>query len=176
MRSRPISAASPSSYRRMPATARRQISRRWRAATSMPMWRRAGPETPLPAQPCHRRSRPTNRRASKPCAQRSRPAATQAPTGCASNCPSLCSGRSNIGFRQYLLRGFEKVRAEWAIISTVHNLLKLALVAGPEAEFVRCVAAGPCSTLTDLQRAWQSHVTPRQPRLRLPSAIIWTGS
>jgi hypothetical protein len=32
------------------------------------------------------------------------------------------------GFRQFLLRGFEKVRAEWAIICTVHNLLKLALV------------------------------------------------
>jgi len=30
------------------------------------------------------------------------------------------------GFRQFLLRGFEKVRAEWAIICTVHNLLKLA--------------------------------------------------
>ena len=30
------------------------------------------------------------------------------------------------GFRQFLLRGFEKVRGEWAIICTVHNLLKLA--------------------------------------------------
>src|ERR1700737_1755966 len=30
------------------------------------------------------------------------------------------------GFRQFLLRGFEKVRAEWAIVCTVHNLLKLA--------------------------------------------------
>jgi transposase len=30
------------------------------------------------------------------------------------------------GFRQFLLRGFEKVRAEWAIACTVHNLLKLA--------------------------------------------------
>jgi transposase len=29
------------------------------------------------------------------------------------------------GFRQFLLRGFEKVRAEWAIVCTVHNLLKL---------------------------------------------------
>ena len=32
------------------------------------------------------------------------------------------------GFRQFLLRGFEKVHAEWAIVCTVHNLLKLALV------------------------------------------------
>jgi transposase len=30
------------------------------------------------------------------------------------------------GFRQFLLRGFERVRAEWAIVCTAHNLLKLA--------------------------------------------------
>jgi hypothetical protein len=30
------------------------------------------------------------------------------------------------GFRQFLLRGFEKVGAEWAIVCTAHNLLKLA--------------------------------------------------
>jgi transposase len=30
------------------------------------------------------------------------------------------------GFRQFLLRGVEKVRAEWALICTAHNLLKLA--------------------------------------------------
>ena len=30
------------------------------------------------------------------------------------------------GFRQFLLRGFEKVRGEWAIVCTVHNLFKLA--------------------------------------------------
>ena len=30
------------------------------------------------------------------------------------------------GFRQFLLRGIDKVRAEWAIICTAHNLLKLA--------------------------------------------------
>jgi transposase len=30
------------------------------------------------------------------------------------------------GFRQFLLRGLDKVRAEWALICTVHNLLKLA--------------------------------------------------
>lgn len=29
-------------------------------------------------------------------------------------------------FRQFLLRGIEKVRAEWAIVCTAHNLLKLA--------------------------------------------------
>ncbi|MGH7173624.1 MAG: IS1182 family transposase [Gemmataceae bacterium] len=31
------------------------------------------------------------------------------------------------GFRQFLLRGIEKVTAEWALICTVHNLRKLAL-------------------------------------------------
>jgi len=33
------------------------------------------------------------------------------------------------GFRQFLLRGVEKVRAEWAIICTAHNLLKLFTLA-----------------------------------------------
>ncbi|RWC23704.1 MAG: hypothetical protein EOS27_31870, partial [Mesorhizobium sp.] len=30
------------------------------------------------------------------------------------------------GFRQFLLRGIEKVSAEWAIICIAHNLTKLA--------------------------------------------------
>jgi hypothetical protein len=38
-----------------------------------------------------------------------------------------------MGFRQFLLRGIEKVRAEWALICTVHNLRKLALAAGMSA-------------------------------------------
>jgi len=33
------------------------------------------------------------------------------------------------GFRQFLLRGVEAVRAEWAMICTAHNLVKLARVA-----------------------------------------------
>jgi Transposase DDE domain len=33
------------------------------------------------------------------------------------------------GFRQFLLRGVEKVRAEWAMIGTAHNLLKLFTLA-----------------------------------------------
>ena len=33
------------------------------------------------------------------------------------------------GFRQFLLRGVEKVRAEWAMICTAHNLLKLFTIA-----------------------------------------------
>lgn len=35
------------------------------------------------------------------------------------------------GFRQFLLRGIENVRAEWAIICTAHNILKLASLARP---------------------------------------------
>jgi transposase len=34
------------------------------------------------------------------------------------------------GFRQFLLRGLDQVRAEWAMICTVHNLLKLAQAIG----------------------------------------------
>ena len=33
------------------------------------------------------------------------------------------------GFRQFLLRGVEKVKAEWALVCTAHNLLKLARAA-----------------------------------------------
>jgi hypothetical protein len=33
------------------------------------------------------------------------------------------------GFRQFLLRGIDKVRAEWAMICTAHNLTKLATTA-----------------------------------------------
>ncbi len=33
------------------------------------------------------------------------------------------------GFRQFLLRGFEKVKAEWAMMSPGHNLRKLARAA-----------------------------------------------
>jgi transposase len=34
--------------------------------------------------------------------------------------------KQGLGFRQFLLRGIEKVRAEWALICTAHNLRKLA--------------------------------------------------
>jgi hypothetical protein len=38
------------------------------------------------------------------------------------------------GFRQFLLRGVEKVRAEWAMICTAHNLLKLFTLANDVAQ------------------------------------------
>ena len=35
------------------------------------------------------------------------------------------------GFRQFLLRGLEKVQGEWSLICTGHNLLKLFPFVGP---------------------------------------------
>jgi transposase len=46
------------------------------------------------------------------------------------------------GFRQFLLRGFEKVRAEWAIVCTTHNLLKLAHSRKLSAALPMAAAAG----------------------------------
>lgn len=46
------------------------------------------------------------------------------------------------GFRQFLCRGFEKVRGEWAIVCTVHNLLKLAQGRSPSAASPIAAAAG----------------------------------
>jgi len=114
--------------------ARRPTSRRWKAVTSMPMWRPAGPRTLLPARPKARpqpkgltrqspRTPSTLPRVSRPCARRSRPVVTTAPTGCDEPVFGHKQGR---GFRQFLMRGIEKVRAEWAIICTTHNMLKLA--------------------------------------------------
>jgi transposase len=46
------------------------------------------------------------------------------------------------GFRQFLLRGFDKVRAEWAIVCTVHNLLKLAQRRSMSAALAMAARAG----------------------------------
>jgi IS5 family transposase len=46
------------------------------------------------------------------------------------------------GFRQFLLRGFEKVRAEWALVCTAHNLLKLANGRSLSVALRSAVAAG----------------------------------
>jgi transposase len=46
------------------------------------------------------------------------------------------------GFRQFLLRGFEKVRAEWAIICSIHNLLKLLQRRSLSAASSMAAAAG----------------------------------
>lgn len=39
--------------------------------------------------------------------------------------------KAAVGFRRFSLRGLEKVRAEWAIVCTCHNLLKLFRSLGP---------------------------------------------
>jgi hypothetical protein len=39
--------------------------------------------------------------------------------------PVLGQIKQGRGFRQFLLRGLEKVRGEWALICTTHNVLKL---------------------------------------------------
>jgi hypothetical protein len=46
------------------------------------------------------------------------------------------------GFRQFLLRGIEKVRAEWALVCTAHNLLKLAHRRSLSAALPSIAAAG----------------------------------
>ena len=46
------------------------------------------------------------------------------------------------GFRQFLLRGIEKVRAEWALVCTAHNLLKLAHRRSLSAALPSVAAAG----------------------------------
>jgi transposase len=47
------------------------------------------------------------------------------------------------GFRQFLLRGLENVRAEWSIVCTVHNLLKLAQRRAPSAPRSMALEARP---------------------------------
>jgi transposase len=44
------------------------------------------------------------------------------------------------GFRQFLLRGFENVRAEWAMVCTAHNLRKLAHRLIPSAASAKAAA------------------------------------
>ena len=39
--------------------------------------------------------------------------------------------KAALGFRRFSLRGLAKVRAEWAIACTCHNLLKLFRALGP---------------------------------------------
>ena len=106
MPSRPISAASPS--RHQPVTARRPIWRPRRSIIPTFTWRPVGPSTPPTLR---QKKRPQRQRsvllthraprktllpppASRPCAKKSSRAVMPALIGCASNCPSLCSGKS----------------------------------------------------------------------------------
>src|ERR1700757_2589405 len=118
MRSRPILAADPGRRRPMPVTVRRTISPGWNSATSMPMWRPAGPESEKIAPPTRLEAMRAKIKAG----------GHASPYRLRKQLPEPVFGqiKQARGFRQFLLRGFEKVRAEWAIVCTAHNLLKLA--------------------------------------------------
>jgi len=36
--------------------------------------------------------------------------------------------KQNMGFRRFHLRGFEKVKTEWGLVSIAHNMKKLAAI------------------------------------------------
>jgi Transposase DDE domain len=65
---------------------------------------------------------------SRPCARRSRAGGHSSPYRLRKQLPEPVFGqiKQARGFRQFLMRGLEKVRAEWAIVCTAHNLQKLA--------------------------------------------------
>ena len=87
----------------------------------MPMWQPAGPGTLLPARP----SAPSS---TQPARAKIKAGGHASPYRLRKQLPEPVFGqiKQARGFRQFLLRGFEKVRAEWALICTAHNLLKLA--------------------------------------------------
>ena len=61
------------------------------------------------------------------------------------------------GFRQFLLRGVEKVTAEWGVVYIAHNILKLA--------------QGETPSIADAAAAWPREPakdTPRQPGASVP--------
>ena len=79
------------------------------------------------------------------------------------------------GFRQFLLRGFESVRAEWAMVCTAHNLRKLAHRLIPSAASAKAVARPEKAGGRDNPRysLLRSH---QLLSLRPSRTIIWTGS
>ena len=135
----------PAQLRRTPAIARRAISKRWRPATSTAMWRPVGPGTRLPARlmaghcraepasPPSRKQCPSRKQSRKPTRVEAMRAKLKAgghasPYRLRKQLPEPVFGqiKQARAFRQFLLRGFEKVCGEWAMVCTVHNLLKLA--------------------------------------------------
>ena len=122
MGSKTISAASPRKPQPMPATAARRTLRPWPSATSAPT---SQPDAPsIPATSNER----SQGRSPRPCATSSSGRDGEAGTGCRKQIVEPVFGqiKQARGFRQFLLRGIEKVRAEWALICTAHNLTKLA--------------------------------------------------
>ena len=127
MRSKIISAASPKKPRPMPATAARPIFadphraadrrlHRHRAAEARHQGRR-GQEQDVRSRSLIERMSAKLKRAGYRSRYRLRKQTVE---------PVFGQIKQARGFRQFLLRGIEKVRAEWALICTAHNLTKLA--------------------------------------------------
>ena len=72
------------------------------------------------------------------------------------------------GFRQFLLRGLEKVNREWLLICAGHNLLKLFRHGPGHLGNGRCNADSVAADLPDSQSA-SSHGSSRQSRIRAVS-------
>ena len=66
--------------------------------------------------------------ASPPCAKESRPAGTPSPYRLRKQLPEPVFGqiKQARGFRQFLLRGVEKVASEWGLVCLADSILKLA--------------------------------------------------
>jgi hypothetical protein len=101
----------------------------------MPMWRPAGPETPLraplqvsPPQRSSRRNRLANQRASGNAREdQGWRAREPLPAAQAADRAGIRTDQTGPRLPPVPAARFEKPRAEWAIVCTVHNLLKLAL-------------------------------------------------
>src|SRR3974377_950668 len=139
MRSKPIWAASPSSYRPIPAIARTPTSRLWKRAGSMATSRPAGPRMrtgrpeqgppPLPTPGRRRRPKPQNTPTPvEAMREKLKAGGHDSPYRLRKQLPEPVFGqiKEARGFRQFLLRGLEEVQAEWSLVCTAHNLLKLA--------------------------------------------------
>src|SRR5437868_15516708 len=145
MRQRPTLVAIPSKPRQTPATARRPISKRWRNIDGYVATGRArdavdgkikGGDDDQPGAPSPvlgSKPQPEPNPAAAPTHVEAMRAKLKAgghasPYRLRKQLPEPVFGqiKQARGFRQFLLRGFEKVRAEWAMVCTAHNLLKLA--------------------------------------------------
>ena len=117
--SKPISARSRRNCRRTRAIAPTPTLRRWRNARSTPISRRGGPST--------RGKEKAAAPASPPCAK-IKAGGHSSPYRLRKQLPEPVFGqiKQARGFRQFLLRGVEKVANECGLVCLAHNILKLA--------------------------------------------------
>ena len=109
----------------MPASAAKPISKRWRRVAFGAIWRRG--------RASHGRADPSGQRQLKPGSRMAQMAARLERAGRRSRYrlrkqtvePVIGQIKQARGFRQFLLRGVIKVKAEWALVCTAHNLIKL---------------------------------------------------